>query len=454
MLKSEDYLGKEAWTLVLSKLSTEDKLSCRCVCNSFKKEVDSILEKNQDRVWLRHRDDEYTHYFCYDKDHRISYRDTLYFGKTICIEKLKFVSKLMPSLKILQLDPLDQVYLEDYDDNLPDYCDKNGTAVPITQIFPQVECVILPGATEEDNFVGDLSQVKHLTLFNGVRSKSYLHDARDESLTFPNLDSLEVRKYLNDSYSYIRELPEPSKRFVVPNARIEWCDLPETLEVIQTDLNCEAYTSVCKPYFENLKILENHFGRYYGTYENTKTLMKFLEAHKESLTELSFSADEEVASIKVLVLLLTQFQKLSLEIKTDEQAIELKEIKALAYNLQYFEISFYLWLGTEHRFGSILENLPTGLDNLTIKSDNSDGEINTFIEKILEKVVKGHTKKVTIRGVDDWVDPDYIIEEIVKTKPESVRVEKTNPRVIEEDRTGPGSRTHFFRYVCDILISL
>ena len=63
-------------------------------------------------VCVRHREDNYEHYFCYDKDHRISSQDTLYFDRTISIKNLKFVSSLMPSLKVLQLDPLDQVYRE------------------------------------------------------------------------------------------------------------------------------------------------------------------------------------------------------------------------------------------------------------------------------------------------------------------------------------------------------
>ena len=446
MLKPEKLLSKEAWIFVLSKLSTKDKLSCRCVCNSLKKKVDSILTKNQDRLWLRRWDHDNAHYFCYDTDHKISSRDTLYFDKTICIEKLKFVSKLMPSLKILQLDPLDPVYRKDYDkidnnyyeDDFPRYYDKNAETIPITEIFLQVQCLILPGGTAKKNFVGQLSQVKHLTLSTGVKFGLP---------TFPNLDSLEVRKY--SSY-YGKHLPMPSKRFVVPNERIKWRDLPKTLEVIETDLDCEGYISVEKSHFSNLKILKNHFGRCFSQNEQAKTLMNFLKDHKESLTELSFSAEKQVANIKVFVLLLTQLQKLSLEIKMDKQAIELKEIKALAHNLQYFELSFYLWLGTEEKLVSILENLPIGLDNLSIKID---GEINTFMEKIIEKVVNGDTKRVTIAGVNDN-DADFIIDEIVKMKPELVRVEKTNTRVRESDDSDSDSRTDFSRLICDIVISL
>ena len=98
MLKPEELLPRETWTLVLSKLSVEDKLSCRCVCVSFKKEGDSILKNKQDRLWLNNYHSDYSHYFCYDKDHKISSRDTLYFVRTISIKNLMFVSALMPSL--------------------------------------------------------------------------------------------------------------------------------------------------------------------------------------------------------------------------------------------------------------------------------------------------------------------------------------------------------------------
>ena len=335
MFNPLELLLKEVWTVVLSKLSMEEKLSCRCVCVSFKKEVDSILKTNQDRLWLRQRDDDFTHYFCYDKDHRISSRDTLYFYRIICMKNLKLVSASMPSLKILQLDPFDPPYQKyyDYDDDyndidLPDYRDTEDKAVPITKIFPQVTCLILPGETETDNFVGDLSQVKHLTLLNG--------DLK-ESLTFPNLESLEVKRYLDD---YGERLPMPSKRFVAPQGLIKWSSLPKTLEVIQTTLKCNNYVSVGQPYFSDLKIVEDLYTDGYADEKNLETVISFLKDHKESLTELSFSAEEEVANIKVLLPLLTNLHKLSVQIKTDKQAIEWKEVKALAHNLQYFELSF------------------------------------------------------------------------------------------------------------------
>ena len=53
--------------------------------------------------------------------------------------------------------------------------------------------------------------------------------------------------------------------------------------------------------------------------------------------------------------LLTELQELSVEIKIDKQAIELKEIKALAYNLQYFELSFGLCSGSNEHLGPILK---------------------------------------------------------------------------------------------------
>ena len=455
MFKPEELLPRETWTFVLSKLPVENKLSCRCVCVSFKKELDSIFNKNQDRLWLSNRDGDYAHYFCYDEDHRISSRDTLDFDETISIKNLKFVSSLMPSLKILQLDPLAQVYLEDYsyrngdwDEDFPDYCDEKGTAVPITKIFPQVTCLILPGETEEDNFVDDLSQVKHLTV---------LYGANGESTTFTNLDSLQVRTWSTTQSGRLSLtgecLPMPSKRFVAPDARIKWRTLPKTLEVIETELNCNEYISVGKPHFSNLKILKNHYGRSYGEKQNLESLMNFLKDHTGSLTELSFSAEEEVANIKVLLPLLTRLQKLSVKIKTDKQAIEFKDIKALAHNLQYFELSFRLWPGTEKHLGPILENLPLGLDNLSIKDVTSYEEIDTVMEKIMEKVVNGDTKRVTFAGVDDY-NKTNIIGKIVKMKPSRMRVEESNTRVFEYRCDSPGTRTQHFRRICDIVISL
>ena len=448
MFKPEELLLKEVWTVVLSKLSTEDELGCRCVCNFFKKEVDSIL-KNQDRLWLRHRKGHFGHYFCYDKDHRIASRDTLYFGRTITTKNLKFVSKLMPSLKILRLDPLDQLYQEDNNHRsyLPlnvevsDYCDKEKKVVPITKIFPQVECFILPGRTETNNFVSDLSQVKHLTLY---------HSLDDKPLTFPNLDSLEVGSSFNSAKRY---LPMPSKRFVVPNARIKWRSLPKTLEVIEGALDCEEYISVGKPHFGNLKILKGLSVGKYEENENVETLVSFLKDHNESLTELSFSAREEVDSIKVLVPLLTRLQKLSVKIKTDKQAIELKEIKALAHNLQYFELLLVLRSSTYETLGAILENLPLDLDNFSMQNFWSYENIKPFMEKIMEKIINGDTKRVTIAV---YGNRENIIKEIVEMKPEAVRVEKKNERGFEldNDHCNWGIRTDVSRRMSNIILSL
>ena len=448
MFKPEELVPRDIWTFVLSKLSTKDELSCRCVCNFFKKEVDSIINKNQDRLWLRHRDNDYAHYFCYDKDHRISSRDTLYFDGMICIKNLKFVSNLMPSLKILQLDPLDQVFQEYYDadqnnydvDDLHDYRDEKSKAVPISKIFPQVACFILPGRPETDNFVGDLSQVKHLTLF----------DYQHERFTFPNLDSLEVRKCLSN---YGKHLPMPSKRFVVPETTIKWRSLPKTLEVIETRVIFDEYISVGKPLFQNLKILKGLDARRYDEGENLEALMNFLKDHKGSLTELSFSAQEKVANIKILLPLLMNLHKLSVKIKTDKQAIELKEIKVLAHNLKYFELCFAFCSRTGGNFGTILENLPTGLDNLSIKGIRNYEEIKPFMEKIMEKILNGETKTVTISVLDKKYEYciNEMIEEIIRMKPSSVRVSKTNKRVIEKSIS---TRSNFRKCIRDIVISL
>ena len=455
MFKLEELLLTEVWTLLLSKLSVEDELSCRCVCVSFKKEVDSILKKNQDRLWLRHRKHYYEYYFCCDKDHKIFSRNILYFDRTISIKNLKLVSSLMPSLKILQLDPVGQVYHGNYnedrdlppDGNIPNYRDKKEKAVPITKIFPQVQCFILSGRTEKENFVGDLSQVKHLTLFD---------DVYGQPPKFPNLDSLEVLMFSSDLEE---RLPMPSKRFVVPHATIKWRNLPKTLEFIETNLKCDEYISVGKPHFENLKILKGVYGRRFGENQNLETLINFLKDHKGSLTELSFSAEEQVANIKVLLLLLTQLQKLSVKIKIDNQAIELKEIKTLAYNLQYFELSFGLCSSSNENFGRILENLPLGLDNLSIEDVTSYGKINPFMEKIMEKIVNGDTARVTIADVYDGYDTMNIMENIVKMKPEPIRVEKRNSRIVgeeymEEYRYCYFSRKQYPRPICDIVISL
>ena len=457
MFKPEELVPKEVWTVVLSKLCTKDELSCRCVCVSFNKEVDCILNKNQDRLWLRHRDDDYAHYFCYDTDHRISSRDTLHFDGMISIKNLEFVSSLIPSLKILQLDPLDQGAPEDYYEEVPDYreyedCDARDDVgedivVPITKIFPQVECFILPGQTEKDNFVGNLSQVKHLTLLKGVL---------EEVPTFPNLESLEARTWAYTSgVNLSTHVPIASKRLVVlePDETINWRKLPKTLEVIETGVILDEYISIGNPHFENLKIFKSLYGQHGHEKQNLETLVNFLKDHKGSLIELSFFVREDVGNIKILVPLLTQLQKLSVEIETDKQAIELKEIKALAYNLQYFELSFSLRRSQEH-LGPILENLPLGLDNLSIKGVTDYKEIDTFMEKIMEKVVNGDTKRVTIAGVDDNSgNPDNIIKEIINISPSPVRVEGTD-RVFEDRWDSPGIRTEHFGFIWDIAICL
>ena len=95
--------------------------------------------------------------------------------------------------------------------------------------------------------------------------------------------------------------------------------------------NTSHTLSVGKPYFKNLKSLKGFlpFERIFSEDENLESLINFLKDHKGSLTELSFSAEEKVANTKVLMPLLTSLQKLSVRIKTDKQAIELKEINTV-----------------------------------------------------------------------------------------------------------------------------
>ena len=177
---------------------------------------------------------------------------------------------------------------------------------PSQKYFLRVACLILPGETETDNFIGDLSQVKHLILFDGVH---------EESPTLSNHDSLEVRKYTNHRGKH---LPMSSKRFDVPLATMEWRTLPKTLQVIKTEVNLDEYISLRKPLFLNLKIPKSLYGRSYDPNQSLVTLIKFLKDHKGSLTELSFCAEEEITNIKVLVPLLTSLQKLSVNTMTDK----------------------------------------------------------------------------------------------------------------------------------------
>ena len=273
---------------------------------------------------------------------------------------------------------------------------------------------------------------------------------------FVNLDSLEVRIWSSahgDPFIPWTALAMPSKRFVVPDTTIGWGTLPKTLEVIETGLNCEGYTSTGKPHFSNLKILKGLHVERSG--QNLETLMNFLKDHKGSLTELSFSVGEHVDNIKVLLPLLTCLQKLSVEIKTHKQAIELKDIKALAHNLEHFELCCVPCSATEENLGSILENLPSALDNLLIEDVENYEQIDTFMEKIMEKVVNGHTKRVTIAKVNDkFGDPEDIIKEIIDMKPEAVRVKQTATIIFEYRSDSPGSRTDHFGSMCDIVISL
>ena len=82
-------------------------------------------------------------------------------------------------------------------------------------------------------------------------------------------------------------------------------------------------------------------------------------------------------------------------------------------------------------------------------------EIEIFMQKILEKVVNGDTKTVTIADVNDaFGDPEYIMEGIINISPSPVRVEETNTRVFEHRFDSPGTRTAHFGSICDIVISL
>ena len=148
---------------------------------------------------------------------------------------------------------------------------------------------------------------------------------------------------------------------------------------------------------------------------------------------------------------------MSVEIKTDKQAIELKEIKALAHDLQYFELLFNLWSGTKKQLGPIFKNLPLGLDNFSIQGFTSYEQVNLFMDEMMEKVVNGDTKTVTIADVEDD-HASVMIQEIMKISPSPVRVEKNSRVVVEEDNEPCYQyilrRTQCSRTLHDIAISL
>ena len=103
--------------------------------------------------------------------------------------------------------------------------------------------------------------------------------------------------------------------------------------------------------------------------------------------------------------------------------------------------------------GPILENLPTDLDNFSIKNVWDYEDIDTFMEKIMEKVVNGDTARVTIAEVDKRYTRN-IIENIVKMKPSPVRVEKRDTKPIQEHYYDIVSRSGNNLFMCEIVISL
>lgn len=176
LFSPEELMPLGVWSKCISFLKLEDKSNCRFVCQGFKQEVDKITRK-QEKLWIRNKKTSPV-FDCFDNNHYISPFDSVSFAKPSTLQDLETISSRFLAVKVLRFDPVPRTsdeygFAEVYQS--PDEQYGNGSFYSLVQLFPSVECLILPGYVSKQNLETKAhvpSSLKHLTV-KGVWEKQH-----------------------------------------------------------------------------------------------------------------------------------------------------------------------------------------------------------------------------------------------------------------------------------------
>jgi len=284
-----EILPISVWNQCLRLLPLKDRMTCRRVCLGFKNQVDSILKK-QRKLWIRNRDNP-SMANCFQEDHRISDQDCLSYNNVSppSQQDLETLHHLMPLIQVFKFDPYVVVQASLWNpcrtDNPKAYelmyqMQERDPPANLTDLFKDVECLVLPGKVCGDNINptnkdDKLVHFKHL--FVGV-----LMPDVSRFKPIPNLESLQVM----DGYHGWDSIPHPSKRLVMKypvGNSMHWKDIPISMEEFQAQVNYKKYETKNQPFIPNLKVL----GPIRLEDRCFTEISAFLSDHKETLKEVS-----------------------------------------------------------------------------------------------------------------------------------------------------------------------
>ena len=403
----------------MTRLSVEDLLSGRSICQDFKTETERIL-KTIDRLWLREEstsDD--SSFQCFHSCHYIGVKHCIWFPsitspifvasdgtvstkrKWFSSKELSMISSLLPNVRILRVDPLER-YLFNY------YLHDTEACLDFGKMFPNMECLIAPGEVKESQLLSG-EKIKHLYVIA-------LQPNSTTTETPCNLPSLESLHMIEGTTSYSDDYPPiPSKRFICERGSwISWERIPSSIQIFHTWVKFDAwmdyneYTRQYRRTHPNLKSLGNLM---LSVYSHPEKLKDFILDNQESITNLSVifpeSSNMKGATLRSFCECLSRIQTFSLTLDAFGNSLDSSILKILKEQLptqapSLRKLHVTLYCAKMSAIQGCLHHMPTNTTTLTMKFyENSilrKPEERT-INKVVQLMGSGIIQEVIHKGL-------------------------------------------------------
>ena len=397
----------------MTRLSLEDLLSGRSVCQDFKIEAEKVL-KTIDRLWLRKESASDESFQCFHSFHYIGVKHCIWFPditspfsmeydderKWYPSKELCMISSLLPSVKILRIDPWNG------NTRVPSYYLHDTKAfLDFGQLFPNMECLVAPAEVKQSQLSGE--KIKHLYVTT-LQPNSTTAEA---PCNLPFLESLHIiQGPVVCPYSYP---PIPSKRFICEKGLwFSWERIPSSIEVLHTWVAFDdRYTRQYRQTHPNLKSLGNQM---LGFHSDPEKLKEFILDNQESITNLSVILGPnyvEDTTLRSFCECLFGIQTLSLKLNNlfadslDSRIMKIlkEQLPTQAPSLRKLHVTLYC--AKMSGIQDCLHHMPTNTTTLTMKFKE-----NSYLRKpdvkVINKIVlmmeSGIIQEVIHKGVSGF----------------------------------------------------
>ena len=302
-------LPLDVWVRVIEKLETDDIVRCRAVCRQFHDlSVESVL-RSHTKLWIMSTDTKLwfsrctnkdsldlsvvrTHRKkwifrdirlydedCFDVDHRVPPKNSIWIDFPLEIQEIEVISRLFPSVSVLRFYQFD--YFVKYD-----------SLVASLQLFPNIVCLTVNGNSDYK----EILQMEPTGKLIHLKANSIISDDGETELknVFPSLQSLELDDVDN---GFVFPICSPSKRAVFrikesQENSFHWSLFASSLEVIEAVIDFGDYSRKYQPSHPGLHSLSVGISTREEEQRegvNLTGLMNFILDNKQSLRNLTFS---------------------------------------------------------------------------------------------------------------------------------------------------------------------